>query len=84
MKQKISRRTFLASTAAAVAAPWIPGASRAADQPIQLRCSLDTAPSHKRNVAFKDYLQKLEAASKGRIQTKVFDSGQLFPDLQVA
>ena len=37
-----------------------------------------------RNVSFRDYLQKLEAASSGRIQTKLFESGQLFPDLQVA
>ena len=84
MKQNISRRAFIASTVAAVAAPWVPGVSRAAGEPILLRCSLDTAPSHKRNVAFKDYLQKLEAASNGRIQTKLFESGQLFPDLQVA
>ena len=84
MEQKISRRAFLAGTGAAIAAPWIPGSSRAAGQPILLRCSLDTAPSHMRNVSFRDYLQKLEAASSGRIQTKLFESGQLFPDLQVA
>jgi len=53
------------------------------DAPLELRCSLDTAPSHPRNVAFHDYLGKLEAASGGQIKTKLFESGSLFPDLQV-
>ena len=50
---------------------------------MELRCSLDTAPSHPRNVAFRDYLGKLEEASGGQIKTKLFESGSLFPDLQV-
>jgi C4-dicarboxylate-binding protein DctP len=53
------------------------------DAPIELRCSLDTAPSHPRNVAFHDYLGKLEEASGGQIKTRMFESGSLFPDLQV-
>ena len=47
-------------------------------------CSLDTVPSHPRNVAFHDFLPKVEAASNGQIKTKLFESGSLFPDLQVA
>ena len=54
-----------------------------ADEPIRLRCSLDTAPSHGRNVAIGDYLGKLEAASGGRLKTELFASGQLFADLNV-
>ncbi|HYM03545.1 MAG TPA: TRAP transporter substrate-binding protein DctP, partial [Stellaceae bacterium] len=46
-------------------------------------CSLDTAPSHLRNVSIKDYLAKLEAAAGGRIKTELFESGQLYPDLEV-
>jgi TRAP-type C4-dicarboxylate transport system substrate-binding protein len=53
------------------------------DAPLELRCSLDTAPSHPRNVAFHDYLAKLEEASGGQIKTRLFESGALFPDLQV-
>jgi TRAP-type transport system periplasmic protein len=53
------------------------------DAPLELRCSLDTAPSHPRNVAMHDYLGKLEQASGGQINTKLFESGSLFPDLQV-
>ncbi len=56
--------------------------AKAAD-PIRLRCSLDTAPSHGRNIAIGDYLAKLEAASNGRVKTELFASGQLFADLNV-
>ena len=31
----------------------------------------------------KDYLGKVEAASNGKIKTEVFESGQLYPDLEV-
>ena len=65
----------------ALAAPFIRRADAAA--PIELRCSLDTAPSHPRNVAVRDFLGKIEAASNGQITTKLFESGSLFPDLQV-
>jgi C4-dicarboxylate-binding protein DctP len=56
--------------------------ANAAD-PLLLRVSLDTVPSHPRNVAFHDFLPKVEAASNGQIKTKLFESGSLFPDLQV-
>jgi C4-dicarboxylate-binding protein DctP len=80
MDKRISRRTFNAASVALLAAPAI---ARAADEPLRLRCSLDTAPSHGRNISLKDYLAKVEAASGGRIKPEVFESGQLFPDLQV-
>jgi C4-dicarboxylate-binding protein DctP len=53
------------------------------EQPIELRCSLDTAPSHPRNVAFREFLSKIEQESGGQVKTKLFESGSLFPDLQV-
>ena len=82
MLTKISRRAFaLAAASTAVAAPFVGRAQAAA--PLQLRCSLDTAPSHPRNVALKDFLAKVEKASEGKIETKLFESGSLFPDLQV-
>ena len=81
MPGTITRRAFGAAAAAALAAPFIRRADAAA--PIELRCSLDTAPSHPRNVAYRDYLSKIEAASDGQITTKLFESGALFPDLQV-
>jgi TRAP-type transport system periplasmic protein len=81
MPNTITRRAFGASAAISLAAPFIRRAEAAA--PIELRCSLDTAPSHPRNVAFRDFLGKLEAASDGQIATKLFESGALFPDLQV-
>ena len=63
----------------------LPAVKRAqADEPIRLRCSLDTAPAHGRNLAIADYFHKLEAASNGRIKPELFASGQLFADLNVS
>ena len=81
MPIRITRRALGASAAVALAAPFVRRAEAAA--PIELRCSLDTAPSHPRNVAFRDFLGKIETASNGQIQTKLFESGALFPDLHV-
>ena len=67
---------------AAIAAPALIGSARA-DEPLRLRLSLDTAPSHLRNVSLKDYLGKVEAASGGKIKAEIFESGQLYPDLEV-
>jgi TRAP-type C4-dicarboxylate transport system substrate-binding protein len=77
--QAISRRVV---TAGLLALPAIHRAH--ADDPMRLRCSLDTAPTHGRNVAMTDYLKKLEAASGGRIKPELFASGQLFADLNVS
>jgi TRAP-type C4-dicarboxylate transport system substrate-binding protein len=82
MTQRLSRRSFaLASMGAAMAPALIRSAS--ADEPLRLRCSLDTAPSHLRNASIRDYLGKVEAASGGKIKTEMFESGQLYPDLEV-
>jgi TRAP-type transport system periplasmic protein len=54
------------------------------EAPIELRCSIDTAPSHPRNVAIRAFLAAFEAASSGQVKTKLFESGSLYPDLRVA
>ncbi|HZK92550.1 MAG TPA: TRAP transporter substrate-binding protein DctP [Stellaceae bacterium] len=72
----------LASVAVPLALPHIRRAGAA--EPLVMRVSLDTVPSHPRNIAFHDFLPKVEKASDGRIQTKLFESGSLFPDLQVS
>jgi C4-dicarboxylate-binding protein DctP len=82
MEQRISRRTFTGAAVATVTSFGILRHARG-DAPIEIRCSLDTAPSHPRNVAFRDFLGKIEAASGGQVKTKLFESGALFPDLQV-
>ncbi|MGA7071973.1 TRAP transporter substrate-binding protein DctP [Bradyrhizobium sp.] len=78
----LNRRAFVTVAAGAIAAPYV---SRKvfADDTIKMRCSLDTAPSHPRNQAILDYVAKLEEASKGKIKSEVFQSGQLFADLNV-
>ena len=48
MAIRISRRTFITASVAALAAPALARMARAADEPLLLRCSLDTAPSHLR------------------------------------
>ena len=83
MKDSLSRRTFVASALAMAAVPAAPGRAMAAEQPLLLRCSLDTPPSHKRNAIVRDYLGRVEGAAGGKIKTQLFESGQLFPDLQV-
>jgi TRAP-type C4-dicarboxylate transport system substrate-binding protein len=82
MTPRLSRRSFALASVAAIAAPALLRAARA-DEPLRLRLSLDTAPSHLRNVSMKDYLGKVEAASNGKIKTEMFESGQLYPDLEV-
>jgi C4-dicarboxylate-binding protein DctP len=67
---------------AAIAEPALIGSARA-DEPLRLRCSLDTAPSHLRNVSVRDFLGKVEAAAGGKIKTELFESGQLYPDLEI-
>jgi C4-dicarboxylate-binding protein DctP len=79
MTFKLTRRGFGGIAATALATPWI---ARAAE-PIRLRCSLDTAPTHTRNVSIATYFQKLEAASDGRLKTEIFSSGALFADVNV-
>lgn len=64
----------------ALAAPFI---RTARAEPIKLRVSLDTAPSHGRTQSIADFLKKLEAASQGEIAPRLFDSGQLYPDRDV-
>ena len=78
----IPRRTVLAATGAALAMPWVRRAWAA--DPVRLRCSLDTAPTHVRNISVADYFTKLEAATGGQIKTEIFHSGQLFADRDVA
>jgi C4-dicarboxylate-binding protein DctP len=78
----MSRRAFMGTAATIVAAPAL-CTRTAAEEPLVLRCSLETVPSHGRNVVMRDYLGKIEAAARGRIKTQLFESGQLFPDLQV-
>ena len=80
MSQRLSRRLFVGTAAATLAAPAI---GRTAE-PVKIRCSLDTAPSHPRNQAVVDYMGKLEKESNGEIKTEVFQSGQLFADLNVS
>jgi len=83
MQPGISRRALGRTAAAAALGSFAILRHARGQAPLELRCSLDTAPSHPRNVAFRDYFSKLEAASGGQIKTKLFESGALFPDLQV-
>ena len=82
MASRWNRRAFMGSAAGALTMPYLLRKAWA-DDTIKLRCSLDTAPSHPRNQAIVDYLAKLDEASKGKIKSEVFHSGQLFADLNV-
>ena len=82
MALESSRRAFVKGAAGLLATPYLSRNAFAQDV-IKLRCSLDTAPSHPRNQAITDYLEKLDAASNGKIKSELFQSGQLFADLNV-
>jgi TRAP-type transport system periplasmic protein len=82
MNSSISRRALGRGAVAAATTFAILRHARG-EAPIELRASLDTAPSHPRNVAWREFLGKVETASGGQIKTKLFESGSLFPDLQV-
>ena len=79
MQGSLSRRGFGLGLAAMTTA-----ATAHAEEPLRLRCSLDTAPTHMRNISVADYLKQVEAGSGGRIRTELFSSGQLYADLNVS
>jgi C4-dicarboxylate-binding protein DctP len=83
MRQGLSRRALGRSAIATIATFSILRHARG-EPGFKLRCSLDTAPSHIRNVSIVDYLRKIEDATGGQITSEVFHSGQLFADLNVA
>ena len=76
----LHRRAFMGAVPAVLAAPAVPRAA----EPLKIRCSLDTALTHPRNVALVDYMAKLAKESNGEIVGEVFHSGQLFADLNVS
>ena len=79
MTQRLTRRAFAGASVAVLAAPTLVRAA----EPLKIRCSLDTAPSHVRNVSIVDYLGKVEKASGGRITSEVFHAGSLYADINV-
>jgi TRAP-type C4-dicarboxylate transport system substrate-binding protein len=83
MRQGLSRRALVRSTAAVLGTFGILRHARGEDA-LKIRCSLDTAPSHVRNVSVMDYLKKVEEATGGKVTSEVFHSGQLYADLNVA
>jgi C4-dicarboxylate-binding protein DctP len=82
MLQGISRRAFGGTVVAGLGTFGILRYARG-EEAIKLRCSLDTAPSHVRNVSIVDYLNKVQAATGGKVVGEVFHSGQLYADLNV-
>ncbi len=83
MRQGLSRRAFNSSAISIGGTFAILRHARGEDA-LKLRVSLDTAPSHVRNISIVDYLRQVEDASGGKIAPEVFHSGQLYPDLNVA
>ncbi|MBS0539696.1 MAG: TRAP transporter substrate-binding protein DctP [Proteobacteria bacterium] len=83
MTTRLTRRAFAGALTAAPVLLGAPAVLRAAE-PIKFKCSLDTAPSHPRNVAMVDFVTKLAKESNGELVGEVFHSGQLFADLNVS
>jgi TRAP-type transport system periplasmic protein len=83
MSGHVSRRAFVGAASGGLASFAVLRHARG-ESPVHIRCSLDTAPSHLRNVAMVDYLDKVQKASGGRITAEVFHAGQLYADLNVS
>lgn len=64
---------LLASSAAALLF-----ARHAGAQPIELRLSVETPPSHARNLASERWAEAIERLSDGTITVRIFPSGQLY------
>jgi TRAP-type C4-dicarboxylate transport system substrate-binding protein len=76
LRISMTRRTLV------VAALATPSLLRAAE-PILLRVSVETPPTHGRTISAADFCRKVESASNGAIKTQLFHSGQLFTDQTV-
>jgi C4-dicarboxylate-binding protein DctP len=85
MALRLTRRVFSGTLASSIGATLLaaPAIVRAVE-PLKIRCSLDTAAGHLRNVSMVDYLKKVEQASNGRIVGEVFHAGALYADMNVA
>ena len=81
-RRDLGRATLAAATGAGVSSFAILRHARG-EEALKLRCSLDTAPSHVRNVSVVDYLKQVETATGGKIAAEVFHSGQLYADINV-
>ena len=77
-------RAFSVRLALAAAALALLPLSPAAAEPIRFRVSLDTAPTHHRNITTAEYVKMLEEASGGELKGEIFASGALFRDRDVA
>ncbi len=80
MTLRLTRRAFAGAATVMLASPAV---LRAAE-PLKFRISLDTAPSHPRNVAMLDFVAKVAKELNGELAGEVFHSGQLFADLNVS
>jgi C4-dicarboxylate-binding protein DctP len=76
LRKPITRRTLATAMLA------VPSILRAAE-PIRLRVSVETPPTHGRTMSAADFCRKVQDASKGAIKTQLFDSGQLFTDQNI-
>jgi C4-dicarboxylate-binding protein DctP len=83
MRQGLSRRALGRSALGTIGIFGVLRHARG-EPALKIRCSLDTVPSHVRNVSVVDYLRKVEDATGGQVTGEVFHSGQLFADLNVA
>jgi TRAP-type C4-dicarboxylate transport system substrate-binding protein len=66
---------FIAAAASAAALLVV---QLAAAQPLELRLSVETPPSHARNLAAERWAEAIERLSDGAVTVRVFPSGQLY------
>src|SRR6202000_1969131 len=78
MPARMSRRALIASAVVATG-----GRSARAADPIRMRVSVESSPTHARTIAAADFCRRLHEGSQGAIKTELFHSGQLYSDQTV-
>jgi TRAP-type C4-dicarboxylate transport system substrate-binding protein len=77
------RRIFKVLLSASLVAPLAAPAVARSAEPIRMRVSVESVPTHGRTIAAADFCQKVEDESRGTIKTELFHSGQLYTDQTV-
>jgi TRAP-type transport system periplasmic protein len=70
--------SFRCLAAALLVSTALLGAQLAGAQPVELRLSVETPPSHARNLASERWAEAIERFSAGTVSVRIFPSGQLY------
>jgi len=76
LNRKLLSAVAMATVVSTATASWA--------EPLEMRISLDTGPTHARNLAMENFVEVLRERAAGQLEVKIFGSAQLFKDRDVA